>query len=103
VGECVNEHALGLLLDSGRRITVVVEQLFLARVEHEAADHEVDADEGGPVRSPVEEAPLAHDREPLLLLGLHRSSSSNVVPVHLPPIGGWTQVCAASSAPSSDV
>ncbi len=73
--ERVDEGALELLLDPFGSVAVVVEQLPLARVEHEAADHEVDTGERHPVGDAVEDRSLADDRERLVRsLDLHRTS-----------------------------
>src|SRR5262249_34548704 len=47
---------------------VVVEDLRLVGVERQPAGHEVDAGQDRPVRAPVEDRPLPHDREPVLVL-----------------------------------
>ena len=67
-GEGVDERPLELLLDAGGCVAVVVEELPLTRVEHQAADHQVDAGKGRPVGHPVEDRSLSDDRERLLVL-----------------------------------
>jgi hypothetical protein len=61
--ERVDERSLELILDSLGGLAIVVEQLPLARVEHESTDHEVDPGERHPVGDPVGDRSLADDGE----------------------------------------
>ena len=61
--ERVEERALELILDPLRSVAVAVEELALAGIEHEPANHQVDAGESHPVRDAVEDRSASDDRE----------------------------------------
>ncbi len=59
--ERVDERPVELILDALRRMPVVVKELLLAGVEHEPADHEIDAQQRRPVGGAVEERSAPDD------------------------------------------
>src|SRR4029453_5898766 len=74
------------ILDVRRSVSVVVEELLLARVEHEPADHDVDPDERDPIRDAVEDRALADEGVwAVRALDRHRTLLSAL------PVGGRSQ------------
>ena len=62
-GTSARNELLNCTTIDARRMAVVVEELLLARVEHQAADHQVHAGDDRPVRDAVRDRPSADDRE----------------------------------------